>query len=208
MRRPRARLAAASVAVAAAFALSACGVPVSGSPHALSRNDVPPPAPPTTTTTTPSSIIFVVAWLNASETGISPQLLGAARQSDRLSTVLDALLSGPGVGTSFFSVIPPLTQLLKVTPDPTGLPAAAPPGPITVNLSAEFLDSAPLGQEVLAVEQVVFTLACNLTPADHVSVAFEVDGSPQAVPIGNGTTATGPVTAADYGTLDCTPSSS
>jgi len=55
----------------------------------------------------------------------------------------------------------------------------------------------------------VFTIACNFTPAAHVSVSFEVDGNPLPVPVSNGSPVTRPVTPADYqfSASDCSSSS-
>jgi spore germination protein GerM len=178
----------------------ACGVPTQGSPRSLGKGDVPKLPPTSTTTSRPSANLpFTVVWLNGSNDP-SPQVFYAASQADRLSNALDTLLNGP-TGSQFFTAIPSSTTLHSVTPNPVDIPTAAPNEPIVVNLSDEFIESSGL-DEVLAVEQVVFTIACNLTPATHVSISFEVEGAPLQVPVLSGSPVSRPVTPADY---DFTP---
>ncbi len=181
--------------VALALIACGCGVPTSGSPSALDKSDVPQ-LPPTTTTTPSANLPFTVVWLNGSNAP-SPQVLYAPRQSDRLANALVTLLAGPTPPSQFSTAIPAVTTLIGVSPNSNGLPAAAPDQPVVVNVSLEFTASSGV-DEVLAVEQVVLTIACNLTPAAHVSVSFEVDGSPLPVPISSGSPVSRPVTPADY----------
>jgi spore germination protein GerM len=194
----RRRLGVVAAVGALVLVACGCGVPTSGSPRTLGKTDVPLLPPTSTTTSTPSSYLpFTVVWLNGSNAP-SPQVLYAARQSDRLANALDTLLGGPASGSQFFTSIPSDTRLIDVDPSPAAIPAAAPVGPVVVDLSNEFTESSGLDQ-VLAVEQIVFTLACNLTPSEKVSVSFEVGGSPLPVPVLSGSPVSRPVTPADYG---------
>ena len=202
----RARLGALSGTLGLAIALAACGVPTSDSPRALSQSDLPvPPAAATTTTAPPADEVAVtIVLLDSATNAPTPVLRYAPQQSDRLQTVLNDLLLGPAPGSETLhltSAIPSSTRLIGVSPNPLGTPGVAPSGPVTVNLSADFIEiNGP--SQVLAVEQVVFTVACDLTPTTRV--LFEVDGVPQDVPIANGTSVNRPVAAADYGPLSCT----
>lgn len=202
----RLRPGALAFVVALALTACACGVPTSGSPSALSKGDVPQLAPTSTTTTSPGFLQFTVVWLSDTNTA-SAQFLYNPHQSDRLNDALGALLAGPTPPKQFITAIPPGTRLIGVSPNPNGLPAAAPNTPVIVNLSNTFTLSSGL-DEVLAVEQVVFTIACNLTPAARISVSFEVAGDPLEVPVPpSGSPVSRPVTPADYGftPADCTP---
>jgi spore germination protein GerM len=201
--RHRAHLAAVCLGL---LALAGCGVPVSGSPRALSVNDLPPPQAAVTTTTAPADYLKLTIVFLGTNGQPTPVSRYAAAQQDRLSTALGDLFQGP-VGNEILLVttaIPGPTQLLRVTPDPpanTGPPSS---GPVIVNLSGDFLATSGPNQ-VLAVEQVVLTVACYLGAATQVS--FEVEGIAQPVPIGTGSSPGRPVKAADYVSLplNCGP---
>jgi spore germination protein GerM len=204
------RRAALGATVALAVALCACGVPTSGAPRAISKNQVPtPPAAVATTTTPPADDIAVtIVLLDSTTNDYRPVSRYAPQELDRLATVLSDLLVGPQPGEvlhGLTTAIPPTTKLIGVSPNPAGTPGVVPSAPVTVNLSADFLEINGLSQ-VLAVEQVVFTVDCDLSSTTRV--AFEVAGSTTPVPIANGTSVIRPVTSADYlptgGTLDCT----
>ena len=210
MRRDPGRLAALGATVALAVALCGCGVPTSGAPRAISKNQVPtPPASAPTTTTPPADDIAVtIVLLDSTTNGYHPVTRYAPQELDRLASVLTDLLVGPQPGEvlhGLTTAIPATTKLIGVSPNPAGTPGVVPSEPVTVNLSADFLEINGLSQ-VLAVEQVVFTVACDLTPVapPTTRVFFEVDGVAQDVPIANGTSVSRPVTAADYGPLSCT----
>jgi spore germination protein GerM len=130
------------------------------------------------------------------------------QKSDDLATILTDLLDGPQPGEllkGLTTAIPSSTALVGVTPNPAGTPAVVPNVPVTINLSEEFLEVGG-AEQVAAIEQMVFTVACDL--AASVRVLFEVGGSLQAVPILGGGLFTGAVTASDYlatgTTLSCT----
>jgi len=176
------------------LALAACGVPVSSSPHALSPNDRPPSLV-TSTTAPPSDDVKLTIVLLGPNNQPVPVPRYAPQQQDRLSTALTDLLAGPGSGDppSYSSAIPSSTKLMGVSPNPPANSGPPARGPVVVNLSADFLvTSVP----ELAVEQVVLTVDCYL--GSTTAVAFEVEGSAQPVPTGNGTSVVRPVTAADY----------
>ncbi len=194
MRPPRRRLAVALVVLA--LAGCACGVPTSGSPRALGQNDVPQLAP--TTTTAPaalSDLPFTVVWLTSSN-ATAALVRYAPEQANRLANALNVLLEGPPA--AYFTAIPIATRLNGVTPNAAVGQASVQSEPITVDLSNSFQESSGL-DELLAVEQVVFTIACNLPQAvPHLLISFEVDGNPLQVPVLNNTTVARPVTPADY----------
>ena len=205
--RPRASRALVS-AVALAVVLGGCGVPTSGRPHAISKSNLPAaPAPPTTTTPNSDDVEVTIVLLNAVTNAPAPVHRFVALKADNLRTVLSDLLSGPQPGETLqglTSAIPPTTALIGVSPNPLGTPGVVPSEPVIVNLSSDFTEiNGP--DVVLAVEQLVFTVACDLTPS--VRVLFEVEGAPQDVPIATGTSISQPVTSADYlsagATLDC-----
>lgn len=196
-------------AIGLALVVAACGVPVSGSPRALSKNDIPTaPAPsPSTPTTVPDEVPLVVVLIDASGSYV-PAFRAASQQQDKLSTALSDLLGGPAgkeIPAGWTTAVPNTTSLLDVSPN---LPAGdVPPNPVQVNLSEDFLEASGIDQ-VLAAGQVVLTIACYLGSATRVN--FFIDGSSQPVPIGTGATPSPPraVSASDYlngAALNCTP---
>ncbi|MGH9046204.1 MAG: GerMN domain-containing protein [Acidimicrobiales bacterium] len=203
----RLRPAAIGAVTVLCLVLAGCGVPINGSPRAISKTDEPAPSASTTTTNPAGPYVFVtLVVLNPAHTA-TPVSRVTPERSDSLDTVLNDLLGwtpiGAEISSGLFTAIPPSTQLIKVDPNPVGSQAIPPSTPVTVDLSPTFIESTGLDQE-LAVEQVVFTVACDLGAATKVS--FAVNGIGQPVPVSNGTLAKGSVTAADYGALNCTPS--
>jgi hypothetical protein len=190
-----------------AIALAACGVPTSGAPRAIGKSALPIPPPSTTTTAPIDGVQVTIVLLSAATSAPTPVHRVVALKDDNLRSVLSDLLSGPQPGETLqglTTAIPTSTQLFGVDPNPLGTPGKTPSTPIVINLSTDFLEiNGP--NVVLAIEQVVFTVACDLSATARVS--FEVDGDPQDVPIAIGTSVSRPVTAADYlatGTgLDC-----
>jgi Sporulation and spore germination len=192
----RVRIAMLGTALALALALGACGVPISGSPRAISRNQVPTPPPPSTTTTAGADEIPVtIVLVNATTSLAAVATRYAPQQSDHLSTALSDLLAWTPTGNEqgLTSAIPAATRLVGVSPNANL--GETPTTVVTVNLSLDFLAINGLSQ-VLAVEQVVFTVACALVPTTRV--LFEVDGVAQPVPIGSGISVSRPVSATDY----------
>jgi spore germination protein GerM len=200
VRAGRVRLIALASAVAFAIGISGCGVPTSGSPHAISKSELPAAPPPATTTTTPNSddVEVTIVLLNAVTSAPIPVHRFVALRDDSLRTILSDLLSGPQPGETLqglTSAIPTTTQLINLSSNPLGTPGVAPSAPVTVDLSTDFIEiNGP--DVVLAVEQVVFTIGCDLTPSTRV--LFEVEGVPQDVPIASGTSVSRPVSTADY----------
>ncbi len=181
------RAGVAAVLVALAALAAGCGVPTGGSPKPIAAAQVPygllRQTPTTTTPTQPESGALVdVFFLNASGTAAAVQrevVVPAA-----LRSVLDALLKGPTQGETlngYTTAIPTGTRLLSVSAD----------GPVvTVNLSAPFAQLSGTAQ-IQAVEQVVFTVVAETTPA--TGVLFEVLGRPIDVPVASGQEVPGPV---------------
>jgi spore germination protein GerM len=197
------RVAPLIATIALALTLCACGVPITGA-RAISKSQVPSAPPPVPTTTQPPSDYtqVTIVLLTAANNVPHPVIRYTPQESDRLFTVLSDLLAGPSAGETLdglTTAIPDATKLIGVSPNPLA-PAIVPSGPVTVNLSADFLDITGLDQ-VLAVEQVVFTVGCSLTPTTRV--VFEVQGVPQDVPIGNGTSVSRAVDSSDYGSVSC-----
>jgi spore germination protein GerM len=193
-----------------AIGLGGCGVPTSGSPRAISLSNLP--VAPASTTTVPNSddVRVTIVLLSASTSAPTPVYRFVALKDDNLRTLLSALVSGPSAGETelgLTTAIPSTIQLFNVIPNPPGTPGVAPSNPVIVNLSTGFLaiNGPPV---VLAVEQIVFTVGCDLTPTTRV--LFEVDGDPIDVPIAAGTSVSAPVTSVDYlatgETLNCTVS--
>lgn len=197
------RLAPLIVTVVIACTLCACGVPTSGA-RTISKSQVPS-APTPVPTTTPPPLDYTpvtIVLLNGANNVPHPATRYTPQESDRLFTVLSDLLKGPSAVETLdglTTAIPDATTLIGVSPNPSA-PAIVPSSPVTVNLSADFLDITGLDQ-VLAVEQVVFTVGCALTPTTRV--IFEVQGVPQDVPIGNGTSVSRAVDSTDYGAFSC-----
>jgi hypothetical protein len=188
----------AASAVVLAGVLCGCGISTSGGPQAIPPNQIPNAAPPTTAPTcpVPVTLVFLDELNNAAPTGA----LGCVGRPGKLDDIVDQLLLGPtdtqllsGLATS----IPPNTTLLGLSVSKQGM--------VTVDLSAEFISGSSTQQEQ-EVEQVVYTVACALRPTGPTTpIAFEVEGSAQAVPVANGTTVAAPVTAAgDYGFSNAT----
>ena len=195
------------------LSLGACGVSTSGSPRAISKSLVPSAAVTTTTVSSSCEIPVVIVLLDSATNAPAPVARCVPQQLDNLHTVLTDLLAGPGRDEleSKDTAIPQSTRLLAVYPNPVGTPAVVPTTPVTVNLSLEFSDVTGLSQ-VLAIEQVVLTVACDLSPSapTAIRVLFQIDGTPFDVPILDGGLVNRAVTAADYlppnGTLDCSTS--
>jgi hypothetical protein len=197
--------------VALAILLCACGVPTSGA-RAIKVQVPAPPAPASTTTPQQTSDEIPVTIVLLSGTNPHPVTRYSPQQLDRLATVVSDLLIGPQPGdllSGLTTAIPSTTKLIGVSPNPSGTPGEFVPASnaVTVNLSSDFLETNGPSQ-VFAVEQVVFTIACDLTTSVATRVAFEIEGVPQDVPIANGTSVTRPVSASDYlpagATLSCT----
>jgi spore germination protein GerM len=198
----RRRAVAAVLSAFFALALSACGIATSGGPRAIAPNQIPDVLQgAATTTTTPGCVVPVsVVLLDQLNNGAPVAVARCVSQQGQLSSVVRQLLLGPTdteLLKGFSSAIPPTTRLLFLNVSKLGV--------VTVDLSIDFISGSSPQQEQ-EVEQVVFTIACALTPVTRV--AFEVEGSPQSVPIASGATVSGPVTAADdynFGSFSCTP---
>ena len=184
----------AVAALAAAALLGACGISTSGGPQAIPAGQFPnlPAVPPTTSPDTACPVPVAVVLLDELNNATPTARPRCVAQPGRLGAIVDQLLLGPtdtellkGLGTA----IPPHTSLLDLAVSRQGL--------VTVDLSADFISGSSPQQEQ-EVEQVVYTIACALTPTTRI--VFEVEGAAQAVPVASGTTVGTPVTAVDdYG---------
>jgi hypothetical protein len=197
-RRP---LVAAALATLGALALSGCGVPIGGA-HALARSALPPallqrelPTPTTTSTTTPADYVPAsVFWVGPNHGTLvqaSRAVPGTVSPRTALTDLLTDLTRGPLTSET-------------AQGDSTAL-AGTLIGDPTVSQQVVTVDfTSPFGQisgpdQVLAVAQVVYTVVGYL--GCGVGVAFEIDGTSAAVPVGNGSQTFGPVYQVDYAAL-------
>jgi spore germination protein GerM len=188
---------------AAALALSACGVPISNSPSALPKSQVPndllsPVIPPTSTTTAPAGVAESVYLVNPGQKieAVNRNVPNPAN----LSAVLDALLAGPStqeVAQGYSTAIPVGTALLSVITGPAN---------VTLDFNANFGEILGQQQQILAAAQVVETVGTYTAGANGVKgVYFEIEGNPTTVPIATGAMPQGPVNPAMYTDLVATP---
>jgi hypothetical protein len=205
-RARRRRLVAVSAVVAlGGIGLAACGVPVSGTPAAIARHDVPfgllAKSPPTSTTTTSPSdtgLTTVQIYLVGpsgrlvAEARDVPSPVGGLATDQGLVTVLQALIDGPTAAETTNGLqgeIPTQTKVLSGT----GLD-----GPLaTVDLSTTFGQLAGQSQ-IEAIAQVVYTVTGNIPGVSEVT--FEIAGQPASVPLPDGALVT-TATQASYASL-------
>lgn len=195
--RARSGLAAAAVVV---LVLSACGVPAESEPRALPPEAAGALTSPTPAETDSTATRFMALWF---------VLDGALKQVDRATVTavtaedqVAALEAGPtqveldaGMRTAVASVVPDVP--LVVTADAAAVPVQTQPDQVAVVLSDEF-DSLPSQEQLLALGQVVTTLADGATTA----VAFvDSDGVSVGVPLPDGRLVNRPVTPGDYRSL-------
>ncbi|HEY3941473.1 MAG TPA: GerMN domain-containing protein [Acidimicrobiales bacterium] len=185
--------------VLAAFCLGCllvgCGVPT-GPPKAVPSGQIPtgllsPSLPPTNTTLPAGGVPFYVYLVDA-QGQLAPYQREVALHSG-LSAILDYLFAGPSLQdleAGVTTAIPSGSQVLSVGPPSDNV--------VAVNFSADF--GAPVSQhaQILAVAQVVYTIANAPSIASTIGVIFEIDGTPIAVPTGSGAETTQPVTVANY----------
>jgi len=201
----RQRITAATALVVAAVTLAACGVPVSDTPAAIARHDVPfgllaksPPATPSTTVPSPTGLTTIQIYL----VGPSSRLVAEARDvptppggldsNAGLVTVLQALVDGPTAAETTVGLqgeIPTQTRVLSGT----GLTGSL----ATVDFSATFGQLAGQSQ-IEAIAQVVYTVTGNLPGV--TGVTFEIGGQPASVPLPDGALVT-TATRASYASL-------
>jgi hypothetical protein len=187
-----------ALAALGALALSGCGVPIGGA-HALARSALPPallqrnlPTPTSTSTTTPADYVPAsVFWVGPNHGTLvqaSRAVSGTVSPRTALTDLLTDLTRGPLTSET-------------AQGDSTALAGVLIGGP-TVGQQVVTVDfTSPFGQisgpdQVLAVAQVVYTVVGYL--GCGVGVAFEIDGTSAAVPVGNGSQTFGPVYQLDY----------
>jgi sporulation and spore germination protein len=163
--------------------LAACGIPVDRGPVSLSKRDVPfglldpsTSTPSTTSTTGPSPVEVTVQVFLLSPDG---HLVAVSRDvafPAPMTAVLGALVDGPTdaeAANGLQSAVPAQTVVQSTT---------VTNGLATVNLSGTF--GQLVGQtQIEAVAQIVFTATAL---AGVTQVAFQLDGTPVAVPAANG----------------------
>ncbi len=195
-----ARRSLAALLAVAALTLAACGVPISSSPSALPKSQVPngllsPVVPPSSTTTQPAGLSESIYLVNLATSKIEAANRNVPNPAT-LAAVLDALLGGPsaqeanqGYGTS----IPANTVLLSVVMGPSN---------ITLDFSLGFGTIFGQQQQTLAAAQIVQTVGVYLAAENQSKgVLFQIEGTPTSVPIASGVVTSAPVTPAMYAPL-------
>ncbi len=186
--------------VAAAVVAAGCGVPTGGTPRAIPKSQVPfplldPQVPTTPPSTAPTGEPVKVYFLNGTETYVTPRTRLVGPKAT-LTTILGELLRGPytneivddGVRTAITSGV----QLLRT--------AVIDDKDVTVDFNQAFGEISGT-QQILAVAQVVYTIAARFPIPAAVEVQFELNGTAIEVPNANGAEVQGPVTTQDYVTL-------
>ena len=176
---------------------TACGVPVQTRPVALTNGQLPAGLTSASSTTTlPGSSVpvsLVQVYFVAGDRLVVRSRLVPSPGS--LPEALADLLAGPTPAESIAGIrtsIDPGTELLseRVSRDK-----------VVLDLSSAFTNTGGPDQ-ILSIAQLVYT-ATGVPGIDAVS--FELQGSPVAVPLADGTLATGPVSRASYASLVATP---
>jgi hypothetical protein len=203
--RPRDRRTVRRTAVAVlagvAFLAVGCGVPTSGGPKALPRDQVPfqlldPTIPTTTSTTsTPGTAPITVYFVDASQQYLTPAQRNVGPSTATLTTVLRVLLKGPTPLEAEQGTVTAITNDVRL------LHSSYADGVATVDLNQAFGEISG-SSLILAVAQVVYTVANDLRRLT-VGVQFELDGVPLQVPSDTGAQQTGVVRVNDY--LSLTP---
>ena len=172
---------------------AACGVPVQSRPVALASGQLPAGLTSASSTTTlagssvPVSLIQV--YFVAGDRMVARSRLVPSPGS--LPEAVADLLAGPTPAESIAGIrtsIDPGTELLgeRINKDR-----------VVLDLSSAFTNTGGPDQ-ILAIAQLVYT-ATGVPGLDAVS--FELQGSPVAVPLADGTLVTAPVNRADYAGL-------
>lgn len=176
---------------------TACGVPVQTRPVALTNGQLPAGLTSASTTTTlPGSSVpvsLIQVYFVAGDRLVARSRLVPSPGS--LPEAVADLLAGPTPAESIAGIrtsIDPGTELLseRVTKDK-----------VVLDLSAAFTNTGGPDQ-ILSIAQLVFT-ATGVPGIDAVS--FQLQGSPVAVPLADGTLVTGPVTRDAYASLVVSP---
>ncbi|HVX20358.1 MAG TPA: GerMN domain-containing protein [Acidimicrobiales bacterium] len=195
-RRVRSVVVAVVALAVAAVVAAGCGVPAGGGARVIPRNQVPfgllsPHLPTTTPTSTPSGEPVKVFFLDSAEQYLTPRTRLVGPKAT-LTTVLELLLRGPYTNeieeSGTRTAITPAVQLLR-----SSVSAKV----VTVDFNQAFGEISGT-QEILAVAQVVYTVAAQFPSPAAVEVQFELNGGPVQVPNENGAEVQGPVTVGDY----------
>ncbi len=157
-RRRAVRRTAVAVLAGVALVAAGCGVPTSGGPKALPREQVPfhlldPTIPTTTSTTsTPGTAPFTVYFVAASQQFLTPAARSVGPSAATLTTVLRVLLRGPTPLEAEQGTVTAITNDVRL------LHSSYAAGVATVDFNQAFgeISGSTL---ILAVAQVVYTVA-------------------------------------------------
>lgn len=171
-------------------AAAGCGVSEEAAPRGIDPEAVPfgllEPQPPSTTSSTAAvPRVAVEVYFVAGD-----RLKAVSREVPApivLSTVLDAVESGPGDAEA-------ASGLRNAVPDGAVTRASSSSSVAHVDLAASFAAVDP-AEQLLAIAQIVFT-ASAIAGVD--SVAFSVSGRPAEVPIDGASLVSRPVGRSDY----------
>ncbi len=173
----------------AGLCIAGCGVPTQSVAHSTPDNQVPSgllsPIPPTTTTLPPTTTTAAVTICLASPLGPLRPVVRQVPANPTPDAVLKALAQDPtaqekalGLGTSVTS----------------GTTATVRKGIADVTLDPEFASNSS-AEQLTAVAQIV----CTLTARPGIGqVQFELGGAAAAVPRGDGSSTSHPVSRDDY----------
>lgn len=176
------------------LAAAGCAIPTQSVPSAIPANRVPfnllNPHLPTPTTAPQASVPVKIYLL-----GPNRRLVPESRVVDNpapLKSVIVQLLMGPsnketraGIKTAIPGNVRVASATVSKSPDDIA----------TVDFNEAFGQIATADTE-LAVAQVVFTVVAETSLG--TGVVFQIDGQPIPVPIGNGTSVSGPVYISQY----------
>jgi Sporulation and spore germination len=194
MRRRRA-VVPALVAACLVAVLAGCGIGAQQHASVIDSHDVPSILLQTTDsaspTQSPSQAPTSIIYLLQSQTNRLVPVRRPKKETASLLGLLHTLLAGP----SDNEVNEGLSTALSAAPNLHSV--AAPGQTATINLGATFTDIRGQSQ-VLATAQLVLTA---VSYPDVSSVLIEIDGTPAAVPLADGTLTTRPVRFADYSCL-------
>jgi spore germination protein GerM len=190
---PRATRSVATVGALALALTAGCGIPTSGSPKAIAKDDVPfhllNPSPSTTEKppTVPAGVPEII-YLVATTQNLIPVTRNVEVPAN-LTEVLGALLEGP---TSFETAFGIQSYLTGTTDQ---VSASVQGGIATVDFTSNPLVQVVGPNQTLAIAQVVYTAT---EQSGVTGVDFEIGGVPTDVPIANGSQVSGPVDRSDY----------
>jgi len=195
--RPGRPVRAVLAVLAVMMAGTACGIPTSGGPTAIAKQDVPfnllsPASPTTVTSTVPPDVAVPELIFLAASTGtvapVSRYITVPTTLNATLTELLGALLAGPTPTESAAGLESFLSGAnTKVSAKVAG-------GIATVDFSANPIQVVGASQ-TLAIAQVVFTVTAQ---PGVTGVVFQIAGQTLDVPTASGATVPGPVDRTSY----------